>query len=169
MSCMPTGQLINTTLSTDANTILKRPRTEVEHGRLLGLWQKTDQDLLTVFRGVLFAVPSLGGLRWAAPAEPADPLPWADQKDVTEFDAQCMQSSSLSLFTESLIRGQGLPESETQAVISGLTSNTLGPMSEDCLFLNLTTPNMALVKKLSVMVWFHVESHQMGIVSSPTY
>ena len=42
-------------------------------------------------------------------------------------------------------------------------------MSEDCLFLNLTTPNMAPAKNLPVMVWFHGGSHQTGAASSPTY
>ena len=166
LSCMPIEQRVNATLPTDANTILKPPRAEVEQGRLSGLWQKTDQDLLAVFRGVPFAAPPLGRLRWAAPAEP---LLWADEKDATEFGAQCMQSSSLSLFTESLVRGQGLPESEAQAVMSALASNTPPPMSEDCLFLNLTTLNMAPAKNLPVMVWFHGGSHQTGTASSPTY
>ena len=166
LSCMPIEQRINATLPTDAKTILKPPRTEVEQGRLSGLWQKTDEDLLAVFRGVPFAAPPLGRLRWAAPASPS---PWSNETDATEFGAQCMQSSSLSLFTESLVRGQGLPESEVQAIISALASRTPPPMSEDCLFLNLTTPNMAPAKKLPVMVWFHGGSHQTGTASSPTY
>ena len=165
-SCMPIGQQINATLSTDASTILEPPKAEVEQGRLSGLWQKTDEDLLAVFRGVPFAAPPLGRLRWAAPV---DPLPWVDEKDATEFGAQCMQSSSLSLFTVSLIRGQGMPETEAQAIISSLASRTPPPMSEDCLFLNLTTPNMAPEKNLPVMVWFHGGSHQTGTASSPTY
>ena len=165
-SCMAIGQPINATLSTDANTILKPPRAEVEQGRLSGLWQKTDQNLLAVFRGVPFAAPPLGRLRWAAPASP---LPWSNETDATEFGAQCMQSSSLSLFTESLVRGQGLPESEAQAIISALASRTPPPMSEDCLFLNLTTSNMVPAKNLPVMVWFHGGSHQTGTASSPTY
>ena len=120
-SCMPIGQQIKATLSTDATTILEPPKAEVEQGRLSGLWQKTDEDLLAVFRGVPFAAPPLGRLRWAAPV---DPLPWVDEKDATEFGAQCMQSSSLSLFTASLIRGQGMPETEAQAIISSLASRT---------------------------------------------
>jgi len=166
LSCVPIGQQINATLSTDASTILESPKAEVEQGRLSGLWQKTDEDLLAVFRGVPFAAPPLGRLRWAAPASP---LPWSNEKDATEFGAQCMQSSSLSLFTESLVRGQGLPESEAQAVISALASRTPPPMSEDCLFLNLTTSNMVPAKNLPVMVWFHGGSHQTGTASSPTY
>ena len=166
LSCMPIGQQINATLSTDASTILEPPKAEVEQGRLSGLWQKTDEDLLAVFRGVPFAAPPLGRLRWAAPV---DPLPWVDEKDATEFGAQCMQSSSLSLFTASLIRGQGMPETEAQAIISSLASRTPPAMSEDCLFLNLTTPNMAPEKNLPVMVWFHGGSHQTGTASSPTY
>ena len=166
LSCMPIGQPTIETLSTDTSTILEPPKTEVEQGRLSGLWQKTDEDLLAVFRGIPFAAPPLGRLRWAAPASP---LPWSNETDATEFGAQCMQSSSLSLFTESLIRGQGLPEFEAQAVISALASNTPSPMSEDCLFLNLTTPNMAPAKNLPVMVWFHGGSHQTGTASSPTY
>ena len=166
LSCMPIGQPTIETLSTDTSTILEPPKAKIEQGRLSGLWQETDEDLLAVFRGIPFAAPPLGRLRWAAPA---DPVLWADEKDATEFGAQCMQSSSLSLFTESLIRGQGLPEFEAQAVISALASNTPSPMSEDCLFLNLTTPNMAPAKNLPVMVWFHGGSHQTGAASSPTY
>ena len=68
LSCMPIGQPTIATLPTDASTILEPPRAAVEQGRLSGLWQKTDQDLLAVFRGVPFAAPPLGRLRWAAPA-----------------------------------------------------------------------------------------------------
>ena len=89
LSCMPNGQPINAMLSTDASTILEPPKTEVEQGRLSGLWQKTDEDLLAVFRGVPFAAPPLGRLRWAAPA---DPLPWTYERDATEFGAQACKA-----------------------------------------------------------------------------
>ena len=62
LSCMPIGQPTIETLSTDTSTILEPPKTEVEQGRLSGLWQKTDEDLLAVFRGIPFAAPPLARL-----------------------------------------------------------------------------------------------------------
>ena len=166
LSYMPVVQSSDVFISSGTNTPLSSPKVDVQQGRLSGSWQQVDDDLLAVFRGVPFAAPPINELRWAAPAPP---VMWAGEKSAAEFGAQCMQSRSPSLFIASLIRGQGLPEAEAQAAISALANRPPPPMSEDCLFLNLTTPNLTPEKKLPVMVWFHGGSHQTGTSSASIY
>ena len=69
---------------------------------------------VNVFRGVPYARPPVGDLRWRPPA----PLPsWAGVRDATRFGAACMQPAS--------------PFADHAAV------------SEDCLFLNVWAPQQA--------------------------
>src|SRR5690242_20364041 len=64
---------------------LKQP-VRVANGQLAGV-PGTDSSI-TVFRGVPFAAPPVGDLRWRAP-KPAEP--WQGVKKAAEFGANCMQ------------------------------------------------------------------------------
>lgn len=88
-----------------------------------------------VFLGIPFAKPPVGELRWKAPV-PNDP--WEDVRDATEFGGRCAQLQSL----------QG-PASE----------------SEDCLYLNVWTPEPVPADPLPVMVWFHGGGNTVGSTS----
>ncbi|GGE42515.1 hypothetical protein GCM10007421_15830 [Halopseudomonas oceani] len=77
------------------------------------------------FLGVPYAKPPLGELRWRAP-EPAEP--WEGVRDAVAWSDQAAQNAALERFGE-------------------------GGMSEDSLYLNVTTPKDA--DNLPVMVWFH--------------
>ena len=81
----------------------------VTGGKIAG----TAVDNLGEFKGIPFAAPPVGDLRWRAPGPAA---PWTGVRDATKFSPACMQ-----------------PESER----SGITRST---MSEDCLYLNVWTP-----------------------------
>ena len=84
-----------------------------------------------VWRGVPFAAPPAGTLRWRAPQ--AAP-PWDGVREATAFGARCPQrASSLDSTAE--------PDS------------VLG--SEDCLTLNVFAPPDAPGRRLPVMVWIH--------------
>ena len=78
-----------------------------------------------MFQGIPYAAPPVGPLRWASP-RPAEP--WQGVRDATKPGNRCPQA-------------QGLIDE---------ASNT-----EDCLFLNVTTPRHSTARPLPVMVWIH--------------
>lgn len=80
-----------------------------------------------VYKGIPFASPPVGALRW----KPPRPVkPWPGVRACTEFGPWCPQP-------EPMLGGE------------------LGRMSEDCLFLNLWTPARSPADRLAVMVWIH--------------
>jgi len=83
-----------------------------------------------VFKGVPYATPPTGSLRWRPPQPP---LAWEGTKDAFEFGKVCPQTS---------IMGDG-----HSAVIG----------SEDCLTLNIWTPALEpqIASQRAVMVWIH--------------
>jgi para-nitrobenzyl esterase len=93
------------------------------------------------FKGIPFAAPPMGELRWKAP-EPVKP--WSGVKKADSFGAKCMQNVDR-------IFG-GPPE-----------------MSEDCLYLNVWTPAKSSGDKLPVMVWIYGGGFFGGLTGSPAY
>ncbi|CAO2610297.1 Liver carboxylesterase [Lemmus lemmus] len=86
------------------------------------------------FRGIPFAKPPEGPLRFAPP-EP--PEPWSGVRDATSEPAMCLQTNS-------------------QASKERKTNVPPISMSEDCLYLNIHTPVHAHEgSNLPVMVWIH--------------
>ena len=102
---------------------------KTESGKLQGEVLDTDNGL-TVYRGIPFAAPPVGELRWKAPQPPAR---WEGVRDATEFGAICPQGPVLAMIT-----GESLPET-----------------SEDCLFLNVWTAAGNGIDPRPVMVWIH--------------
>ncbi len=78
------------------------------------------------FLGIPYAAPPVGSLRWK---EPQPAMPWTGVRDASQFGNRCPQNASSTNMT---------PASTT----------------EDCLFLNVWTPNPS-ASKLPVMVWIH--------------
>ncbi|WP_245653834.1 carboxylesterase/lipase family protein [Novosphingobium rosa] len=92
----------------------------------LGPVRGADAQGLSQFDGIPYAAPPVGPLRWQ-PAAPA--TPWTSPRDATAFGAICPQPAS---------PGHGA-----------------APQSEDCLTLNVVTPDAKAVKKLPVIVVMH--------------
>jgi len=107
-----------------------------EHGMLEGAWSQADASI-GVFRGIPYAQPPVGDLRWRAPQ---DLTSWTGARQATTFGAACWQSYSDDAFVWS--RGEFL-------------------RSEDCLHLNIWQPEKADATA-PVMVWFHGGAHTGG-------
>ena len=107
-----------------------------EHGMLEGAWSQADASI-GVFRGIPYAQPPVGNLRWRAPQDLA---PWTGVRQATTFGAACWQSYSDDAFVWS--RGEF-------------------PRSEDCLHLNIWQPEKTGATA-PVMVWFHGGAHTGG-------
>ncbi len=96
------------------------------------------------WRGLAFAAPPVGDLRWRAPRPPEG---WSGRRDATQFGERCAQMSN------------GLNASE--GLEPGLFIG-----AEDCLTLDIYAPSDAQGKKLPVMVWIHGGSNVWGRSSS---
>ena len=115
----------------------------LENGLISGL-SGSNPDV-RVFKGVPFAVPPVGDLRWRAPKMAAA---WDGVRKADRFSATCMQTP----YPEgSLYRGA--PQ----------------PVSEDCLYLNVWTAAKSSKERRPVMVWIHGGAFTRGSGSTPTY
>jgi para-nitrobenzyl esterase len=83
---------------------------------------------ISEFLGIPYAVPPVGDLRWQPPVAAK---PWKDVRQATQFGPACAQVTTLGAFA--------------------------GPanVNEDCLTLNVFTPDIVTSGKLPVLVWIH--------------
>jgi para-nitrobenzyl esterase len=94
---------------------------------------------IRVFRGIPFAAPPVGSLRWKAPQEVAH---WDGVRKAEEFGPRCMQGS----------RGNQQPAP-----------------SEDCLYLNVWTGAKSPAERRPVMIFTYGGSFTGGSGSEPRY
>ena len=90
------------------------------------------------FLGVPYAAPPVGDFRWK---EPQPAAPWTGVRDASQFGNRCPQNAST-------------------------TNMTNGSTTEDCLYLNVWTPDPA-ASKLPVMVWIHGGGNFGGSAADP--
>lgn len=107
------------------------------------------------WKGVPYAKPPTGALRWRAPQDPA---PWTTARDAGDFAPACMQTGRLY--------GPGLANRFDETIGSTL-GKPLG--SEDCLYLNIWTPASRATSPRPVIVFVHGGSNITGYTADPVY
>jgi para-nitrobenzyl esterase len=127
-----------------ATETTKKP-VRVDTGLLSGV---TDSAGVTAYLGVPFAAPPVGPLRWRPPQPAAQ---WKGVRAVDHYGASCMQDEP----------GARLPWSEEFM--------TQGPVSEDCLFLNVWTSAKSPNEKQAVMFFIYGGGFTEGSSSVAVY
>jgi para-nitrobenzyl esterase len=120
----------------------------------------TDDPAIFNFKGLPFAAPPVGDLRWAAPQAPQV---WTETRAADTFSNRCMQPEDVEGgFFHRLIEGHGLSGIKNFLIKRAVAAQKPSPMSEDCLYLNVRTGNLNGETKQPVMVWIHGGGHQFG-------
>jgi len=103
----------------------------------------TQPSGVRIFRGIPFAHPPTGDLRWR---EPQPVKNWKGVRQATDFGPRCMQAR---IFDDMIFRSNGV--------------------SEDCLYLNVWTPAKSARERLPVLVYFYGGGFVSGDGSEPRY
>jgi para-nitrobenzyl esterase len=122
-----------------------RDPVRLDAGRIRGT--ETEVEGIRVFKGIPFAAPPVGALRWRMP-QPVET--WSGVRDASEFGNICIQPPGRGRLNIAV-----LPDSP--------------PMSEDCLYLNVWTPADSRSDALPVMVYFYGGAWTEGAGSIPLY
>jgi len=124
------------------NTIIK-----TDAGLVSGIYKK--ETKVYAYKGIPFAAPPTGNLRWKAP-QPVQA--WAGIKQCEKFSASAPQGKPVPfmMYTSEFL----IPEE---------------PINEDCLYLNVWTGSISSKAKKPVIVWIHGGAFISGSGSCPIY
>lgn len=98
---------------------------------------------IRAYRGIPYAAPPLGEWRWKPPRAAE---PWTGVRQCRQYGPACLQPD-----------------------MSRLTGMTFKNSSEDCLYLNVWTPDRKRSDKLPVMVWIHGGGFTIDSAANPYY
>jgi len=103
---------------------------------------------ITVFKGLPFAAPPVGDLRWEQPQPAAN---WSGIRQANVWGNSCIQNPAPTRFPVN--SATDMPDSPG--------------ISEDCLYLNVWTPATTGAERLPVMVWLYGGAYNEGGGSAP--
>ncbi|MGD1118660.1 MAG: carboxylesterase family protein [Dehalococcoidales bacterium] len=109
----------------------------IDTGLITGIVMGEKGNEVNVYRGIPYASPPVGDLRWKAPSPPAA---WKGVRKCTEFSRMAPQNPMFAMMYGGA------------SIVS----------SDDCLYLNVMVPANRGAKNLPVMVWFHGGMYALG-------
>ena len=109
---------------------------KLDSGQVAGIAGATPE--MRIYKGLPFAAPPVGNLRWRAPQPVAH---WDGVRNADAFGPVCMQNAA-----------GGAADSK---------------VSEDCLYLNVWTAAKSAGEKRPVMVWIYGGGYNVGSGSQP--
>jgi para-nitrobenzyl esterase len=120
---------------------LAADRVQTASGTLEGVGAQ--ENGVRAFKGIPFAEPPVGDLRWKAPRPVKH---WTGVREAKQFGPRCMQPA---IFSDMVFRSNG--------------------MSEDCLYINVWTPAKSANEKLPVLLYYFGGGFIAGDGSEPRY
>lgn len=138
-SALTAGLLMGSGLemfSQDTKRASASPIVETTNGKIRGFVQKVGSIEVHTFKGVPYGGSTAPPRRFMPPSKPR---PWTGVRESVDFGPRAPQTRGA--------RGGLVPEFDIM--------EWKGPMSEDCLNLNLWTPGLKDGRKRPVMVWLH--------------
>jgi len=102
---------------------------KTDNGLISGRMRGEPGQEMQVYRGIPYAAPPVGDLRWKPPQQVAS---WSGIRECISYSIQAAQYPDVNVPTAQRI-----------------------PCSEDCLYLNILTPAKSPTARLPVMVFFH--------------
>jgi para-nitrobenzyl esterase len=103
---------------------------------------------VVAFKGIPYAAPPVGDLRWRAPKPPVS---WTAVRKADQFGNSCIQN---------------IVEERKPWTYEFMAHNKIG---EDCLYLNVWTPAKSASEKLPVYFWLYGGGYVEGSTSVPVY
>ena len=136
---------------------LAAPKVRIGQQELVGI---AEAGGVSSFRGIAYARPPVGALRWKPPRRLP---PSRGRIDATRLAPICAQGDGNTQWYRNVAQAMG---ADPSAII--------GParISEDCLYLNIWTPHPQILparRRLPVMVWIHGGSNANGYSHEPNY